>query len=164
MTIALLSGTSAVAADSTPTPPDVPRIESVLVQVDAQGKVTETSPAYALSPSLTQLLDANVRQMIRSPGTDKNGKPIPTQFLMNLSLESKPNSAGGYDVHFAYVSSKPLPFGSWYWTRLPDDRVELANAASPSSRDSTTEEAPPPSSAGSRSSSPPSNSSPGSHH
>ncbi|MEW9573188.1 hypothetical protein ABQJ54_15635 [Rhodanobacter sp. Si-c] len=113
-------------ADSTTTIPDISRVESVLVQVDARGKVTEASPAYALSPSLTQLLNASLKQMIRSPGTDKNGKPIPSQFVMNVSLQSKPSGTGGYEVHFAYVSSKPLPYGSWYWAHLPGDRLALS--------------------------------------
>lgn len=106
------------------------KVEPVLVRVDAHGKVTEASPAYALSAKMTRLLNANLGEMIRRPATDKHGKPISSQFIMNVALLAKPTDADNYDAHFTYVSAKPVPPGSWYWVHLDGDRLALASQGS----------------------------------
>jgi hypothetical protein len=127
MIVALLGGTSAVADDSMSLNQFPHRVEPVLMRVNAQGKVTEASPAYALPLRLTRLLHANLDEMIRKPAVDKHGKPIPSQFIMNVALRTEPRDTGDYDVHFAYVSTAPVPPGSWYWVHLDGDRLALAS-------------------------------------
>ncbi|GLQ98162.1 hypothetical protein [Dyella mobilis] len=90
-------------------------IEPVLVHVNAQGKITDISPAYKLSPDLMKLLRSNLADMIHTPAKDKDGKPMASQFIINLALQTDALSTGGYNVHFAYVSASPVPTGSWYW-------------------------------------------------
>lgn len=127
MAVALLGSTSAVAGDLMSLNQFPHRVEPVLVRVDAQGKVTEASPAYGLPPKMTRLLQANLSEMIRKPATDKHGKPVSSQFIMNVALQAKPNGTGDYDAHFFYVSTKPVPPGSWYWVHLDGDRLALAS-------------------------------------
>jgi hypothetical protein len=125
--VTLLVSTGASANDSMSLNQFPHRVEPVLMQVDAHGKVTEASPAYELPPKMTRLLNANLGEMIRAPATDKHGKPIPSQFVMNVALQTDPNGAGDYDAHFTYVSTKPVPPGSWYWVHLDGDRLALAS-------------------------------------
>lgn len=125
--VALLVNTGASADDLMSLNQFPHRVEPVLVQVDTHGKVTEASPAYSLPPKMTRLLNANLGEMIRAPATDKYGKPIPSQFVMNVALQAKPNGAGDYEAHFAYVSTRPVPPGSWYWVHLDGDRLALAS-------------------------------------
>lgn len=125
--VALLGSAGAIANDSMSLNQFPHRFEPVLVRVDAHGKVTEASPAYELPPKLTRLLNANLDEIIRAPATDKDGKPIPSQFVMNMALQAKPNSTGNYDAHFAFVSTKPVPPGNWYWVHLTGDRLALAS-------------------------------------
>lgn len=127
MAIALLASTSASASDSMSLNTFPRRLEPVLVGVDAHGKVTEASPAYALPPKMARLLHANLGEMIRAPATDKHGKPIPSQFVMNVALQAEPNGAGDYEAHFAYVSTSPVPPGNWHWVHLDGDRLALAS-------------------------------------
>ena len=125
--IALFCSASAHASDTMSLNQFPHRVEPVLVQVDARGKVTSASPAYELPPKMTRLLNANLNEMIRSPATDKNGKPVSSQFIMNVALQAQPNGAGEYSAHFAYVSTRPVPPGNWYWVHLDGDRLALAS-------------------------------------
>lgn len=125
--VAMLASTGAIADDSMSLNQFPHRVEPVLVQVNAQGKVTEASPAYRLTPKLNRLLRANLDEMIRKPAVDKHGKPIASQFVMNLALQTTPRAGGDYDVQFAYVSTAPVPNGSWYWMHLDGDRLALAD-------------------------------------
>lgn len=125
--VALLVNTGAIANDLMTLNPFPHRVEPVLVQVNADGKVTEVSPAYSLPPKMSHLLNTNLDEMIHAPATDKNGKPIPSQFVMNVALQAEPNGAGNYNAHFAYVSTNPVPPGNWYWVHLDGDRLALAS-------------------------------------
>lgn len=125
--VALLASASAVADDSMSINQFPHKVEPVLVRVDAHGKVTEASPAYALPAKMTRLLNANLGEMIRSPATDKHGKPVSSQFIMNVALQTKPTGSNDYDAYFTYVSAKPVPPGSWYWVHLDGDRLALAS-------------------------------------
>ncbi|BFI95464.1 MAG: hypothetical protein RSP_09740 [Rhodanobacter sp.] len=128
LAIAALLGSTGAIADDSMSINHFPRpFEPVLVRVDAQGKVTEASPAYALSPKMSRLLQDNLGEMIRKPATDKHGKPVSSQFIMNVALHATPNGASDYDAYFTYVSAKPVPPGSWYWVHLDGDRLALAN-------------------------------------
>lgn len=121
-------GCAGVSADDSMSLNQFPRkVEPVLVQVNAQGKVTEASPAYPLTPKLGRLLRANLDEMIRKPAVDKDGKPVSSQFVMNVALRATPRASGDYDVQFAYVSTNPVPNGSWYWVHMDGDRLALAD-------------------------------------
>ncbi|GAB3783753.1 hypothetical protein [Dyella agri] len=127
MIVGLLGGTSAVADDSMSLNQFPHRYEPVLLRVNAQGKVTDVSPAYSLSPKMTRLLNANLGEMIHAPATDKHGKPVSSQFVMNVALLAEPNGTGDYAAHFTYVSTRPVPPGNWYWVHLTGDRLALAS-------------------------------------
>ena len=99
----------------------------VLVQVDAQGKVTDASPARRLSPQLDRLLRQNLAEMVSKPAIDRHGKPIASQVIINVALQASPRAEGDYDANFAYISTKPVPMGSWYWMHIDGHRLALAN-------------------------------------
>jgi hypothetical protein len=126
--VALLSSTSVVAGGPTTLGYTNNRnIEPVLVRVNAQGKITDFKPAYPLSPELKRLLLANLNEMIHTPATDKDGKPVSTQFVINVALQSEPRSTGDYDVHFVYISASSIPLGTWFWSRDPFGQLGLAS-------------------------------------
>lgn len=103
------------------------RVEPVLLKVNVKGAIDSMSPAYKLTPKLENLLRTNLAEMISKPATDKAGKPIPSQFIMNVTLQAQKRADGNYDVRFAYVSTSPVPPGSWYWMHLDGDRLALAS-------------------------------------
>ncbi|HUB88572.1 MAG TPA: hypothetical protein VMA74_02465 [Dyella sp.] len=133
LVVVLLGSTSAFADDqamphvvnSSYTPGN---IEPVLVYVNDRGKVTDALPAYRLSPELSRLLRTNLDEMIHKPAYDKQGKPMASQFIINVALQSAPRNAGGYDAHFAYVSASPVPPGRWYWSHDASGRLGLASS------------------------------------
>ena len=125
--VAMLGSTGAIADDSMSLNQFPHKVEPVLVQVNAQGRVTQASPAYRLTPRFSRLLRANLDEMIRKPAVDKHGKPMPSQFIMNLAVRTEPRADGDYKAWFAYVSTKPVPPGSWYWVHLDGDRLALAS-------------------------------------
>ena len=127
---ALLGSTCAIADDSMSLNRFPHKVEPVLVRVDAHGRVTEASPAYVLPAKMTRLLNANIQEMISKPATDKHGKPVSSEFIMNVELQAKPSGAGHYEAYFAYVSAKPVPPGSWYWVHLDGIRLALASQES----------------------------------
>lgn len=104
-----------------------PRFLPVLVQVDSHGKVTEASPANELPPHLRRLLRSNLDEMISKPATDKHGRPMASQVIINLVLKTTPNENGRYDAQFAYLSTAPVPSGSWYWVHIDGHRLALAD-------------------------------------
>ena len=103
-----------------------PKVMPVLVQVNAHGKVTDASPAMELSPRLRRLLLQNLDEIIVGPATD-HGRPVSSQFVANMILQSTPRKEGDYDVQFALASSSPVPSGSWYWVHIDGHRLVLAN-------------------------------------
>lgn len=111
----------------------VPNVLPVLVNVDTHGKVTGVSPAMELSPKLTRLLRANLDEMINAPATDKDGSPTSSQFVINLALQSSPREQGDYDAAFTYVSTTPVPSGSWYWVHTDGRQLALASQSSQNS-------------------------------
>lgn len=127
---ALLAASGAAVAASASLNESRPGVLPVLVQVNAHGKVTGASPAMELSPRLRRLLRANLDEMIRLQATDKHGRPVSSQFIMNLALRTSPRANGQLDAHFAYVSAVPVPAGSWYWVHLDDHRLALARQGS----------------------------------
>ena len=103
-----------------------PKVMPVLVQVNAHGKVTDASPAIELSPRLRRLLLQNLDEMIVKPATD-HGRPVSSQFVANMALRTTPRTEGNYDAQFVFVSSSPVPSGSWYWVHIDGHRLALAS-------------------------------------
>jgi hypothetical protein len=103
-----------------------PRYMPVLVQVDSKGKVTNVSPSTELTPQFDRLLHRNLDELISQPAMD-HGRPVSSQFVINLALQVKPRKDGDYLANFTYVSSSPVPNGSWYWVKINGHRLALAN-------------------------------------
>ncbi|MEO7072024.1 MAG: hypothetical protein ABI300_03215 [Rhodanobacter sp.] len=101
------------------------RVMPVLVQVNAQGRVTNLSPSMELTPQLARLLRSNVDELISGPAV-AHGKPIASQFVLNMALQATPRDQGDYAAQFIYVSSSPVPSGSWYWVHIDGHRLALA--------------------------------------
>ena len=108
----------------------IPKVLPVLVQVDSHGKVTGASPAMQLPPKLRRLLRANLDEMVSAPAIDKKGRPMSSQFVMNLALHTSPRPDGDFDVKFAYVSTSHVPAGSWYWVHTDGRELALASQSS----------------------------------
>lgn len=103
-----------------------PRVLPVLVQVDSHGQVREVSPSVALAPQYDRMLRQTLDQMITQPAKD-HGRPVASQFVINLGLQTTARADGKYDAHFVYVSASPVPAGSWYWVHIDGHRLALAN-------------------------------------
>jgi hypothetical protein len=120
-------GANAAMADSASLNSFPSRVLPVLVQVNSHGRVTDASPATELSPPLNRLLRKNLDELISKPATDKHGRPMSSQFVINVALQASPRKEGDYDAQFAYVSSSPVPSGSWYWVHIDGHRLALAS-------------------------------------
>ncbi|KRE92473.1 hypothetical protein ASG87_00720 [Frateuria sp. Soil773] len=102
-----------------------PRLLPVLVNVNSHGKITDISPAIELSPPMRRLLEKNLGEMITKPAFN-HGKPVSSQFVVNLALKATPRAEGDYDAQFSYVSTSPVPFGNWHWVNIEGRRFALA--------------------------------------
>lgn len=124
----LFVAVSAAASSSTRGKASHPdHVIPLLVHVDETGKVTDVSAAYKLRPAMQNRLRDALRKMITQPAM-QDGKPVSSQFVVNLSLVPVPREDGKYDMTVKYVSSKPLPAGQWYWTRVTEShRFALTN-------------------------------------
>lgn len=101
-----------------------PRVLPVLVQVDSHGKVTDVSPSVELAPRYDRLLRQTLDQMITRPA-NVHGRAVASQFVINLGLEASSRPDGNYDARFVYVSTSPVPPGSWYWVHIDGHRLAL---------------------------------------
>ncbi len=97
----------------------------VLVNVNSKGRITDLASAYQLSPSLNRLLRKNVEEMISQPAVDQTGRAIPSQFVLNLVLDSSQRDDGNYDTLFRYVSTQPVPAGRWAWAHIDGHQLAL---------------------------------------
>ncbi|WP_374554629.1 hypothetical protein [Thermomonas sp.] len=107
----------------------------VLVQVDDQGKITGISPSERLSPRVDKLLRANLREMVRGPAIDNEGRSTASLQVLNLGLVKSARPDGSFDVSFAYVSATPVPAGSWYWVHTDGRQLALARQGSGNRRE-----------------------------
>lgn len=123
----LAAGSGAAAASSASLTEFRPKVMPVLVQVNADGKITNASPSEELSPKINRLLMRNLAEMVSKPATDRHGRPVSSQFIINVALQTSPRAEGNYDANFTYVSSKPVPPGSWYWVHIDGHRLALAD-------------------------------------
>jgi hypothetical protein len=103
-----------------------PRIMPVLVHVNAHGRVTDASPSIELTPTVQRLMLRNLDELITKPAT-RHGHAVSSQFVINLALKVEPRENGDYLARFAYVSSTPVPSGSWYWVKIDGHRLALAS-------------------------------------
>ncbi|WP_158886256.1 hypothetical protein [Rhodanobacter sp. L36] len=122
----LVTGANVAMASSGSLTEFKPRYLPVLVQVNAKGQVTDASPAVELSPVINRLMRKNLDEMIAKPATYK-GRAVSSQFVINLALQVTPRSEGDYVARFGYVSTSPVPNGSWYWVNINGHRLALAN-------------------------------------
>lgn len=124
----LLFGTFAVSQGALATSMSLnrftPHVMPVLVQVDDQGQVTGVSSAVELAPRYERLLRQTLDQMITRPAND-HGHPVASQFIINLGLQTTPRPDGDFDARFVYVSTSPVPNGSWYWEHIDGHRLAL---------------------------------------
>jgi hypothetical protein len=118
------AGQAALATPSMSLNQFTPRVLPVLVQVDRTGKVTDVSPSVKLSPRYDRLLRQTLDEMITQPAND-HGHAVASQFVINLGLQASPRPDGKYDAHFTYVSTAPVPAGSWYWEHIDGHRLAL---------------------------------------
>lgn len=117
---------SAGATDSMSLNAFKPHVLPVLVQVDSMGKVTSVSPSTALPPRLDRLLRGSLDEMISKPASF-HGRPMASQFVINLALQVTPRDDGHYDAKFAYVSASPIPSGQWLWSHEDGHRLVLVS-------------------------------------
>ncbi|WP_430388041.1 hypothetical protein [Dyella sp. 20L07] len=127
------TGTAAMAATGALSP-FTPKVLPVLVQVNSAGKVTSASPAIPLSPRFDRLLAKNLNEMISKPAYE-NGRAVASQFVINLALQATPREQGDYDAQFVYVSTAPVPIGTWHWVNIEGRRFALAGSNNLNSND-----------------------------
>ncbi|MGH8190214.1 MAG: hypothetical protein ACREP2_02075, partial [Rhodanobacteraceae bacterium] len=87
----------------------------VVVQVNAEGKVTDILPARQLPPQVSRLLVEQLDAWIVKPLMVK-GHPVATRFIAEVAMRTKPLKNGKYAASFVYVKGLPMPFGgavSW---------------------------------------------------
>lgn len=123
--LGLLGAAGSVAAASSWIPDFPLKTLPVLVKVDASGKITNALPAVKLTPQLRRLLNRNLDEMITAPAK-VHGQAVPSQFVINLRLNATPKDTGGYDVQFDYVSTAPVPHGSWHWVHEDGRRLAIS--------------------------------------
>ena len=100
------------------------QILPVLVQVNANGKVTRVSPSIRLRAQYERLLRKNIQEVVSGPAMERQ-KAVSSQFVMNVMLKAAPLNDGTYDAQFAYVSSQPIPSGPMHWVSLDGHRLAL---------------------------------------
>lgn len=113
-----------------------PAVMPVVVQVDAQGQVTDVLPSEQLTPWLQKMLVKQLDAWIIKPATVK-GHPVSSRFIVEVAMQAKPRKDGKYDAHFVYVKSLPLAYGgALHWDTI-NGGLELAlvsDATSPGGR------------------------------
>lgn len=95
-----------------------PPVMPVVVQVNAQGKVTGILPSELLRPKAKSLLISQLDAWIAKPAMVKN-RPVASTFIVEVAVRATPRKDGKYDVSYIYVQSLPMPFGgSVFWDHI----------------------------------------------
>lgn len=102
-----------------------PQVMPVVVQVNADGKVTDTLPAEQLPPNVQQLLVKQLGAWITKPAEIK-GHPVASRFIIEVAMHAKPRNDGKYDASFVYVKSLPLAYGGALHWDVINGGLELA--------------------------------------
>ncbi|MGH8146578.1 MAG: hypothetical protein ACREPY_09605 [Rhodanobacteraceae bacterium] len=87
-----------------------PEVMPVVVQVNAQGQVTNILPSEQLTPWLRKLLIKQLNAWIVKPATVK-GHAVGSRFIIEVAMRTTPRTDGKYDASFVYVKSLPMPVG-----------------------------------------------------
>ena len=102
-----------------------PTVMPVVVQVDAQGQVTDIQPSEQLTPRLQKMLVKQLDAWFIKPATVK-GHPVGSRFIVEVAMQAKPRKDGNYDASFVYVKSLAMPFaGAVHWNVI-NGGLELA--------------------------------------
>lgn len=102
-----------------------PTVMPVVVQVDAQGRVTDILPSEQLTPQMQKMLVKQLDAWIIKPATVK-GHPVGSRFIVEVAMQAKPRKDGDYDANFVYVKSMAMPFGGAVHWNVIDGGLELA--------------------------------------
>lgn len=102
-----------------------PQLMPVLVQVDAQGRVTDIQPSFQLAPWSEKLLAQQLDAWINQPATD-HGKPVASRFIIEVAMRAQPREGGKYDATFVYVKTLPLAYGGALHWDVIDGGLEVA--------------------------------------
>lgn len=121
--LAALSGTALASSGSLVQ--FKPQVMPVLVQVDAQGRVTDVQPPFQLAPWSQRLLAQQLDAWINQPAT-YHGRPVASRFIIEVAMHTQPRQDGKYDANFVYVKTLPLPYGGALHWDVIDGGLEVA--------------------------------------
>lgn len=102
-----------------------PQVMPVVVQVNAEGQVTDILPSEQLTPLWKKMLIKQVNAWIVRPAIVKD-HPVASRFILEVAMQAKPRQDGAYDANFVYVKSLPLAFGGALHWDVIDGGLELA--------------------------------------
>jgi hypothetical protein len=102
-----------------------PKVMPVVVQVNADGRVTDILPSEQLTPAWQSTLIKQLDAWIVKPATVKD-HPVASRFIIEIAMQAKPRKDGKYDAHFVYVKSLPLAFGGALHWEVINGGVEFA--------------------------------------
>lgn len=113
-----------------------PLVLPVVVQVNAQGNVTDILPAVQISPRFRNLLVRQLDEWITSPALLR-GHPVASRFIAEVAMRAKQRKDGMYDASFVYVKGLPMPFGGAVHWNVIDGGLQytlVSDAAARASR------------------------------
>lgn len=125
LTLLAVAGTASAESLTPTTAPEGRQVLPVLVKVNAEGRITGVSPSTRLPPKLSRLLRDNLEELIAGPANNAAGEGISSQFIANMALDAIPLEDGNRSVQFTFVSSQPVPPGSWFWSHVDNRRLAL---------------------------------------
>lgn len=126
ISFALFSPSINTLAQDPSTSSTKPGVISALVTVNKQGKVTDVSTPMPLAPAFDRLLRQNISELIAAPA-HKDGKPITSQLVLKMSLDTTQRPDGNYDTKFIAIDSQSIPSGTWYWRLTDGNRYVLVD-------------------------------------
>jgi hypothetical protein len=97
----------------------------VVVQVNAQGHVTDILPSQQMEPWARQMLVKQIDAWIAEPAMNR-GKATASRFIMEVAMRVQPRKDGKYDANFVYVKSMPLAYGGALHWDVINGGLELA--------------------------------------
>lgn len=102
-----------------------PQVMPVVVQVNAEGQVTDILPSEQLTPLWKKMLIKQINAWIVRPATVKD-HPVASRFIIEVGMQAKPRQDGDFDANFVYVKSLPMPAaGAVHWNVI-NGGLELA--------------------------------------
>ncbi|HJP97994.1 MAG TPA: hypothetical protein VJ862_05460 [Rhodanobacteraceae bacterium] len=102
-----------------------PQVMPVVVQVNAEGRVTDILPSEQLPPGLSHLLVDQLNAWIVKPAVVK-GHPVASRFIAEVGMRANPRKDGKFDASFVYVKGLPMPFGGAVHWNVINGGLELA--------------------------------------